>query len=132
MNDLVIILRCCYHPFTMKNSLLFWIPHVLLLLVMAGSGIYYFVDTSAVATIFQQLGYPTYTLYFNATAKILGGAAIAFPVPRVLKEWAYAGYLYIMLLATQAVWMTKPGIPWLMFVFIAVWAFAYWRFTKRM
>lgn len=115
----------------MKKHLLYWIPTALLLFFMVGSGIYYFVDTPAVATIFGQLGYPVYTLYFNATAKILGGIAIAFPVPRLLKEWAYAGYLYILLLALQAVVMTMPGIPWMMFAFIAIWGLSYWRFRVR-
>lgn len=115
----------------MKNSLLFWIPNSLLLLVMVGSGIYYFVDTPMAAEAFRGLGYPTYTLYFNAIAKLLGGIAIVFPLPRVLKEWAYAGYLYILLMATQAVWVSMPGIPWPMFGFIALWGVAYWRYRVR-
>ena len=98
---------------------------------MVGSGIYYFVDTPAIELAFVQLGYPTYTLYFNAIAKFLGGIAIVAPVPRVLKEWAYAGYLFILLLALQAVWMTMPGIPFPMLGFIAVWAWAYWRYRVR-
>ena len=70
----------------MKKQLLFWIPTALLLFFMVGSGVYYFVDTPAAALAFTQLGYPTYTLYFNATAKILGGIAIVAPVPRMLNR----------------------------------------------
>jgi uncharacterized membrane protein len=113
------------------SSVRFWISHLLLLFFMVGSGIYYLVDTPAVAAIFTQLGYPTYTLYFNAAAKILGGLALVMPLPRFLKEFAYAGYLYIILLATQAVWMTMPGIPWLMFGFIAIWLWAYSEYRRR-
>lgn len=98
---------------------------------MVGSAIYYFVDTPAVSIIFTQLGYPVYTLYFNAVAKILGGIAIVFPVSRTLKEWAYAGYLFILLMALQAVWMTSPGVPYAMFGFIAVWSLSYWGFRQR-
>lgn len=116
----------------MKKALLFWVPHVLLLWFMAGSAIYYFVDTPAVAAIFTELGYPTYTLYFNATAKILGGIVILFPqFPRWMKEFAYAGYLYIILLATQAIWLMQPGGQWMMFGFVALWAWAYYAFRKR-
>ena len=115
----------------MKKALLYWIPTAVLLLLMVGSGIMYFVKSADVAVIFTQLGYPVYTMYFNAAAKILGGIAIVTPVPRFLKEFAYAGYLYIMLLATQSVWMTMPGIPWMMFVFIAIWGLSYWQWTKR-
>ncbi len=115
----------------MKKQLLFWIPTALLLFFMVGSGIYYFVDTPAAALAFTQLGYPTYTLYFNAIAKILGGIAIVAPVPKVLKEWAYAGYLFILLLALQAVIMTMPGIPYPMLAFVAIWGWAYWRYRVR-
>jgi putative oxidoreductase len=115
----------------MKKFFLFWLPNALLLFFMVGSGVYYFVDTPSVAQIFTDLGYPTYTLYFNAIAKFLGGIAIVVPsVPRFLKEWAYAGYLFIILLAVQAVWMTMPGIPWMMFVFIAIWVVAYVGWKK--
>ncbi len=120
----------------MKNitrKLLYWIPNGLLLLVMVGSGIMYFVQTEMVAQIFTDLGYPVYTLYFNATAKILGGIAILFPFPRFLKEFAYAGYLYIILLAVQATWMVPlpEGNVWFMFGFVVLWAIAYWQFKKR-
>lgn len=115
----------------MKKHLFFWIPNSLLLFFMVGSGIYYFVDTPTIKVAFTELGYPTYTLYFNAIAKFLGGIAIVFPVPRFLKEWAYAGYLFILLLALQAVYMTMPGIPWPMLGFIVIWALAYWQFKVQ-
>jgi hypothetical protein len=71
-------------------------------------------------------------MYFNATAKLLGGAAILWPgCPRFLKEWAYAGYLYIILLATQAVLMTMPGFPWIMVVSLVIWGLSYWQYRKR-
>ena len=100
---------------------------------MVGSAIYYFVDTPAVAKIFTDLGYPVYTLYFNAVAKILGGFAIVLPqLPRWMKEFAYAGYLYIILLAAQATYITMPiGNAAFMLIFLAIWAWAYWAFRKR-
>jgi|GEM_PF-1231874 len=118
-------------PCTLKQRLFYWIPTTILLLFMAGSAVMYFTHSEMAAAAFTQLGYPVYSMYFNAIAKILGGIAIVAPVPRVLKEWEYAGYLYIMLLALQAVSMTMSGIPWTMFVFIAIWAWAYIAFRKR-
>ncbi len=115
----------------MKKSILYWIPNGLLLLMMVSSGILYFIKPADVAVVFTQLGYPAYTLYFNATAKILGGIAIIFSFPRWVKEWAYAGYLYIMLMATQALFLTTPAFPWVMVVSIAIFAWAYWEFRKR-
>lgn len=116
---------------TLKNTLAFWIPNGILLLCMVGSGIYYFVDSVEVAKVYATLQYPVYSMYFNAVAKFLGGIAIVAPVPRFLKEWAYAGYLYIMLLALQAQWMTMPRQSlWIMLVFIGIWAVAYRQFKK--
>lgn len=116
-----------------KINFKFWIPTALMLLAMVGSGIMYFVQSQQVAEVFAQLGYPAYTLYFNATAKILGGIVIAFPYfSRWLKEWAYAGYLYIILLATQAVIMTMPGFPWVMLISIVIWGLSYWQFRKSL
>ena len=115
-----------------KKSLLYWIFHVLLLVLMAGSGIYYLVDFASVAEIYLQLQYPEYSIYANAIAKILGGMVIIMPqFSRWLKEWAYAGYLYIMILATQSIVMTMPGFPWVMVVSFAIWAGAYWQFRKQ-
>jgi hypothetical protein len=44
--------------------------------------------------VFGRLGYPTYLLPFLGTAKILGVAAVLGPVPRSMKEWAYAGLVF--------------------------------------
>ncbi len=116
----------------MKKALLYWIPNGALLLVMVGSGVMYFIQPAEIAAVFTQLGYPVYTMYFNATAKILGGIAIVVPqIPRFLKEFAYAGYIYIILLAAQATMMTMP-FPQSSFivVFIVLWAWAYWAFRR--
>jgi hypothetical protein len=113
------------------RAIRYWLPTSLLLLFMVGSGIMYIFQGEEIAKVFVSLGYAPFTMWFNASAKILGGIAIAFPFPRFLKEFAYAGYLYIMLLATQAMWMTMPGIPWLMFAFLALWTWAYWEFRRR-
>lgn len=109
----------------------YWIPHILLVFVMAGSGVMYFAQPDMAAKAFTDLGYPVYTMYFNAIAKLLGAAAILFPVPRFLKEFAYAGYLYIILLATQAVWVMMPGGQWPMLGFVALWTWAYWEFRNK-
>jgi hypothetical protein len=116
----------------MKKSLLFWIPNGFLLFIMVLSGIMYLVNTEEVAIVFTQMGYPIYTLYFNAIAKILGGIVIVWPkAPTWIKEFAYAGYLYIILLAVQSTYMTMPGLPWHMLVPFIAWILAYWQFRKR-
>lgn len=99
---------------------------------MVGSAVFYVVDTPAASKAFLDLGYPVYAMWFNATAKFLGGIAIVVPsFPRWVKEFAYAGYLYIILLATQAIYVMMPiGNAAPMLIFIAIWAWAYWAFRK--
>ena len=112
----------------MKKKLLYWIPTGLLLLVMVGSAIMYFSDIPTTAENFELLGYPAYTLYINGIAKILGGIALVFPVSRTLKEWAYAGYLYILILATQSLYVMMPANAPVMLAFIVLWGLSYWRY----
>ena len=114
-----------------KQALLYWIPTGLLLLCMVGSAVMYFLQPAQIAQVFTDLGYPVYSMYFNAIAKILGAIAIVTPVPRFLKEFAYAGYLYIMLLALQAIYLSDDGLVWPMFMFLALWGLSYWQWKKR-
>jgi hypothetical protein len=45
-----------------------------------------------VAEAFRQLGFPGYFRIELSWAKFLGIAALLFPVPARVKEWAYAGF----------------------------------------
>ena len=42
------------------------------------------------------LGYPVYFLTIIGTWKILGSIAILLPKLRLVKEWAYAGFFFLM------------------------------------
>ncbi|PIR54463.1 DoxX-like family protein [Candidatus Peregrinibacteria bacterium CG10_big_fil_rev_8_21_14_0_10_42_8] len=115
----------------MKKKLFYWIPTTLLLIGMVGSAISYFMDIPTAAENFALLGYPGYVLYFNGAAKILGGLAIVLPVSRILKEWAYAGYLFILLLATQALYIMMPEYMAPMAGFYLLWVLSYWQFRVQ-
>ena len=133
--DCIDFFRFLYTARPMKNKLsafLYWFPTSVLLLLMVGSGIMYLVNSEEVAKIFVELGYPTFSMWFNAAAKILGGIALIFPVGRIWKEWAYAGYLYIMLMATQAIYLRQsPLNASIMVVFLGIWLWSYLMFRKR-
>ena len=45
-----------------------------------------------VAAAFAHLGFPDYFRVENSWAKLIGIAVLLAPVPRRLKEWAYAGF----------------------------------------
>src|SRR5580698_3652179 len=46
------------------------------------------------ARIFEHLGYPIYLLSMLGIAKLCGAVALVLPVPRGLREWAYAGFVF--------------------------------------
>lgn len=51
---------------------------------------------------FERLGFPGYVPFFLGIAKILGLLAIWTRICRPLIDWAYAGFLYVFLLAFGA------------------------------
>lgn len=115
----------------MKKKLFYWIPTVLLLFVMVGSAVSYLLDIPTAKANFELLGYPGYSMFINAAAKFLGAIAIVFPVAHVLKEWAYAGYFFILVMATQALSIMMPDMAATMAIFFALWILSYWQFKAQ-
>ena len=80
----------------------YWIVTGLFCLLMLGSAGMYIFNHDVVAQIFTDLHYPAYIIYPLAIAKILGVTAIITKKSKTLKEWAYAGFFYDILLAASA------------------------------
>ena len=88
----------------MKNRDL-WIYRIVtgLFTVMIGMGAaMYFVQNDMVREAFTNLGFPTFIIYPLAIAKILGLVAIWTNKSSMLKEWAYAGFVFDLVLAISA------------------------------
>lgn len=62
---------------------------------------------------FQSLGYPGYLIYPLAMAKVAGVIAIISRKSRLLKEWAYAGFFFDVVVAAAAHLHAKDGAEWL-------------------
>ena len=62
----------------------------------------YFFNGPLVKESFVALGFPSYLVYPLAIAKVLGLIAIWTKQSLVLKEWAYAGFVFDILLAISA------------------------------
>ena len=58
---------------------------------------------------FAEIGFPTYLIIPLMTAKILGLIAIWTNKSQLLKEWAYSGFFFLLLLAMLA--EIKAPIP---------------------
>lgn len=76
----------------MKPRLLYWIPTVQIALVMAVGGVSDALRTESGLQVFRHLGYPDYFSTILGVAQVLGVVALLAPVPRTLREWAYAGF----------------------------------------
>ena len=79
-------------------TIAFWAVTGLFCLWMAFTA-YAQLKVPAVAEAFKQLGFPGYFREELAWAKFLGIAALLFPVPARIKEWAYAGFGIVLVSA---------------------------------
>ena len=90
-----------------RNKIIYWVSTGLLCLLMFGSAMMYFFFIDP--TVFVDLGYPTYLIYPLAVAKLLGITAILTRKSELLKEWAYAGFFFDMVLALAAHIAVRDG-----------------------
>ena len=85
---------------TKSDKIIYWIATVWLALGMLSTGIAQLVKAKegpgAVDSI-TNLGYPVYLLTLLGILKILGAAAVLIPKFPLLKEWAYAGFFFLIL-----------------------------------
>lgn len=93
-------------------KIIYWVATGLICLLLVGSAANYVFNYAAVAATVVKLGYPPYILYPLALAKLLAVAAILTNRSAVLREWAYAGLFFNMLIALSAhLTSGVPGAP---------------------
>jgi hypothetical protein len=79
---------------TLGRRLAYWVPPALVVLNAIGGGLLDAFRLASGMEVFHHLGYPDYFATLLGTAKVLGGIALVAPVPRTLREWAYAGLVF--------------------------------------
>ena len=82
--------------FGKAGKITYWISTIWLSLGMVSSGIVQVLHLEAETDFIIELGYPVYFLTLLGIWKILGVVAILIPKFPLLKEWAYAGFFFIM------------------------------------
>lgn len=78
------------------NKIIYWISTALLSFGMLGSGISQLFHVKEMDELITHVGYPLYFMYIIGVWKILGVIAILIPNFKLLKEWAYAGFFFLM------------------------------------
>lgn len=88
---------------TRRNRIIYWISTLWLALGMLSTGLLQLLKMEADGAVappgvegITQLGYPVYFLTILGIWKILGVVALLSPRCPLLKEWAYAGFFFVM------------------------------------
>ncbi|UOU97471.1 DoxX family protein [Chryseobacterium daecheongense] len=79
-----------------RNKIIYWIFTLWTALGMISTAIVQLMKHPDEVQNFTTLGYPLYLMTIIAVWKILGVIAILIPKTPLLKEWAYAGFVFVM------------------------------------
>lgn len=79
-----------------RKKIIYWGATALLSVGMLGSGIAQIMQSKDMIDLVSHIGYPTYFLYIIGIWKVLGVIAILVPKFTLLKEWAYAGFFFLL------------------------------------
>lgn len=79
-----------------RNKIIYWVATLWLSLGMMSSAIVQIIQLEEEIAFILDLGYPEYFLIIIGVAKVLGVITILIPKFPLLKEWAYAGFTYLM------------------------------------
>lgn len=83
-------------PAGRTGKIIYWAATLWLALGMVSTGIVQLMGMEEEVQMMEHLGYPIYFLTIIGTWKLLGVVAILAPKFPLLKEWAYAGFVFTM------------------------------------
>ena len=84
---------------TKRNKIIYWVATIWLALGMVSTAavqLFKMKEGQGGADSITHLGYPIYLLTILGVWKILGVVTVLIPKLPLLKEWAYAGFFFIM------------------------------------
>lgn len=87
-----------------------WITTGVFAALMTVSGIAFLLAPAPVVETFGHLGYPVYFARLLGLAKLLGVAALLAPRVGILREWAYAGFTFVLVAAVLSHGLSGDGI----------------------
>lgn len=79
-----------------RNKIIYWIFTLWMSLGMISTAIVQLMKNKDELANFTNLGYPAYLMTIIGVWKILGVIATLIPKTPLLKEWAYAGFFFLM------------------------------------
>jgi DoxX-like family len=112
-----------------KDKIIYWISTGLLSAAMLMSSFMYLSKNTELMDNFKVFGFPPFFIALLGTAKLLGAIALVNPWFSKLKEWAYAGFVFIFI---GAIWThlatSTPFVP--AFVLLVILGVSYFFNSK--
>jgi uncharacterized membrane protein len=78
------------------KTTIYWIATTMVAVVMLASGIAQLLQLEMMKVLILQIEYPLYIMYLVGVWKIVGVIVLLLPNTPLLKEWAYAGFFFLM------------------------------------
>jgi hypothetical protein len=79
-----------------RDKIIYWVTTIWLSLGMVSTGIVQLIQMEEEVQKMNTLGYPSYFLTIIGVWKIFGVIAVLVPKSPLVKEWAYAGFFFLM------------------------------------
>lgn len=79
-----------------RDRIIYWVATIWLCLGMTSSGVVQLIPLAEEAERMSAMGYPLYFLTIIGAWKLLGVVAVLIPEFQLVKEWAYAGFFFLM------------------------------------
>lgn len=105
---------------TTSTKIIFWVPTIMIVLFEGLLPALTFQTKLATEGI-RHLGYPSYFGPMLMVFKVLGALTLVLPrAPKLLKEWAYAGFAFDFIAACVSHWVIDGFGADVIFTFVAM------------
>jgi hypothetical protein len=97
----------------MARKIAYWVSTVIVCAALFGS-LSYLTGSAQVVAGFAKAGYPQYLRIILGVAKPVAAIVLLLPRFALLKEWAYAGVTFALVMATISSYVSEGGATWIL------------------
>jgi len=97
----------------MARRIAYWTTTVIACVMLLGS-LTYLTGSEQVVAGFTKAGYPQYLRIILGIVKPIAAIVLLLPGFALLKEWAYAGVTFALVMATISSYLSEGGIRWIL------------------
>lgn len=97
----------------MARTIVYWASTAIACLALLGS-LSYLTGSEEVVAGFAKAGYPQHLRIVLGIAKPIAAIVLLLPRLALLKEWAYAGVTFALVMATISSYLSEGGVKWIL------------------